>query len=225
MKSGTRRAIALALLGLASVATTSVVGGRQGVGGRQNEQRVSQYEDSISRPVRPNARPAVAPAQPHVHTRSIVDGASDPDSIPNEVAYSLFLRMTLSDGSVDGETRRLAYIKHVLREARSARLAHVDGVGGAVAPAHEPSALDTEALAQDADAVLAVLRSLEPVLRDVEARRRAGSVSSRADVGNARSGMVELAKSLFAKHLSSDASADLAWYVETRFKTKVKIVY
>lgn len=57
------------------------------------------------------------PQAVHLETKPFIDGADTPGLIPDQVAYSLFLRMLLPGQTADARVRQQAYIRHILRGA------------------------------------------------------------------------------------------------------------
>jgi hypothetical protein len=138
----------------------------------------------------------------HLESKPYIDGAQTPNLIPDEVGYSLFLRMLMTGETNDAGVRQRMYIKHVLRGAAAVEY----GEAGVSAPPKE----------EDVSNMLRFIASYEVPLRTVDA----GGIASRSEA-------IPLVRATVARmptYLGHELAHQIDRYVKEQFKRRVKLV-
>lgn len=117
----------------------------------------------------PVGQQVIPPPHPPNHTRPFVDGATNPDGIPDEVAYRLFLRMLMTPvADTKSAAMQRSYIRHVLRTgAVLLDASHTDHAGEDCAT-HQHSSPTVDEI----ESVIRFVQSYEPALRDLDRTSR-----------------------------------------------------
>jgi hypothetical protein len=138
----------------------------------------------------------------HKESGPFIDGAKNPELIPDDVAFSHFFRTSLARNASENALRRQAsYINHVLRSTSTVE----NG-------AHSTS----QARPKEIDAVLRFIAGYQERLKALDARR--GSVAEEG-------ALVADIVAEMERELGPDLSQRVKRYVQEHFKKRVKIIY
>jgi hypothetical protein len=152
-----------------------------------------------------------------------IDGKTNPEAIPDEVAYRMFLRMAMKSNSEHRERMQRSYIRHVLRTgAVLADKSHAN---------HDKDDCATHRTANPSDeevtSVLRFVQSYESDLRSIDQRRRdlrmrGDAVKARAMESDVQS-VVERAVGRIDGVLDQTTAEKIHLHVRGEFKKKIKI--
>lgn len=163
------------------------------------------------------------PPHPPGHEVPFIDGAKNPEAIPDAVAYRMFLRMlTTPEATARGAKMHRAYVRNVLRHAEF-RMRTTQPNAPAI---NEPGG-SLEPTAEQIDNVLRFVASYEPRLRQIDEQRRqlhaAGqkqqAVALQANIDSLVTEAIRSMPSITGK----EVAAKLNLYVKTEYKKRIKI--
>ena len=203
--------LAVATLGV----TMAVLSARAPGSGRSQDVRTSPTVE----------RPQVAPPpHPAGHAVPTIDGETNPEAIPDNVAQRMFLKMMMTP-DIERHAGRMqrSYVRHVLRTgAVLGDPSHTDHTGENcnVHKTARPTDAEVEEVVRFVHAYEGRLRAIDRARRAV---REKGDIAAARRLNASRDALVDEVVRSMPERLGQRTTAKLEAYVRLRFKKSTKI--